>query len=69
MKQITMKHFQAEANNRFGEYKKWQFVCPQCKTVQTPEDLVNAGVQKEFVQMKAGFSCIGRFDKSKGCNW
>lgn len=47
------------------------FQCPHCKTLQSTQDLINAGAGKtpEDIDHYIGFSCIGRFDKSKGCDW
>jgi len=45
------------------------FVCPICKTEQSANQLIEAGVKRDEVPNYIGFSCIGRFDKSKGCNW
>lgn len=38
---------------------------------QSATDLIEAGAGANFdsVQGFLGFSCIGRFDTSKGCNW
>lgn len=70
MKVLKLEEFKALAVQRFGELThKWKFVCPHCKTAQSAEDLVSAGVKKEEVEKYVGFSCIGRFDETKGCNW
>lgn len=70
MKVISLEAFKAEATKRFGEdAKKWQFKCVKCGTTQSAEDLVAAGVPKEKVDRFIGFSCIGRWDKNKGCDW
>jgi len=59
-----------EAKVRFGEKARdWKFVCPACKTVQSIQDLLRAGVKKEDVDGYMAFSCIGRFTKDKGCDW
>ena len=47
------------------------FQCPRCRTLQSANDLIKAGAGKNINQVKRylGFSCIGRFDSSKGCSW
>ncbi|MFK0570831.1 VVA0879 family protein [Endozoicomonas sp.] len=49
----------------------YQFICPSCKTVQTAQDLIDAGAGETFdeVQKYLAFSCIGRFTEDKGCDW
>lgn len=70
MKTMTLEELKKVAKERFGEDgNKWAFVCPVCKTRQTAEDLLAAGVSKEDVSGKIGFSCIGRFTRDKGCDW
>lgn len=55
-------------------------VCPMCRTVQTGQDLIDAGAGATFdeVEKYLGFSCIGRFTGAptpriepdgKPCNW
>lgn len=50
----------------FGDVK---FVCPSCGTEQSMNDLIEAGVDPDKATNYVAFSCIGRFDESKGCNW
>ena len=70
MKKIKIDDFLKEAEVRFGKDRKdWKFICPRCKTPQSAADLVAAGVDKEKVNNYIGFSCIGRWDKNKGCDW
>jgi len=74
MVEIKLNDWLAEGKKRFGEdIKKWQFVCPACKTVQTPQDLLDAGVGGDDVDRYIAFSCIGRFTEgkkgTKGCDW
>lgn len=53
---------------RFGEdTKAWKVICPSCKTVQSVQDFNDAGISPASDYF--GFSCIGRFDDSKGCDW
>lgn len=47
------------------------FKCPRCGTLQSGQDLIDAGAGRDFdeVEKYVGFSCVGRFDPSKGCDW
>lgn len=71
IRKITHKDWNTEGKKRFGDdYKQWKFVCPKCKTVQTFQDLIDAGINEESGQGYLGFSCIGRFSAcEKGCDW
>jgi hypothetical protein len=70
MKKITRDEWLAEGEKRFGKDPlKWKFICPSCRTVQTPQDLVNCGVKKADLNKYLAFSCIGRFGSEKGCDW
>jgi hypothetical protein len=83
--QMTHSEFMQECARRFGEdARKWKFICPACRTVQTIEDLLNAGLPRNQVDGVVAFSCIGRLTGqsdegitaknnglpwTKGCNW
>ena len=72
MKIIKLKDFIAEGEKSFGkDRKKWQFICPSCKTKQSFEDFKNhTEVKSKDIQDYLGFSCIGRYTKEKiGCDW
>lgn len=59
-----------EGEKKFGERKRdWKFVCPKCNTVQTGQDFLDEGVDKDEVIDVLGFSCIGRYVEKKGCDW
>lgn len=47
------------------------FLCPNCGTLQSANDLIKSGAGKDFTEIAPylGFSCIGRWDNSKGCDW
>ena len=47
------------------------FRCPSCKTLQSAQDLIDAGAGKTMddVEKYLAFSCVGRWDKNKGCDW
>lgn len=55
-------------------------ICPMCRTVQTGQDLINAGVGATFddIEPYLGYSCLGRFTGAPmprpepdghPCNW
>ena len=47
------------------------FQCPRCKTIQSAQDLIDAGAGASMneVEKYVAFSCVGRFTKDKGCDW
>lgn len=47
------------------------FRCPRCKTLQSAQDLIDAGAGRNFneVEKYLAFSCVGRFTSEKGCDW
>jgi hypothetical protein len=59
----------------------YAFRCPICSTIQSAQDLVDAGAGPSFelVERYVGFSCVGRFtmggpfkrgsQPGNGCNW
>ncbi len=51
--------------------EEWKFRCPRCGTVQTAQDLIDAGAGDDFeaVEKYLAFSCVGRWDDNKGCDW
>ena len=71
VKQIKHSEFTQLCKKHWPSIMEVEFTCPHFKTVQTGNDLVKAGAGKDFneVQGYIGFSCIGRFDETKGCNW
>lgn len=81
MKQMTLDEFHA-AFRAQGAASREQIavVCPLCGTVQTAQDLIDAGAGKTFddVERYLGFSCVGRFTgkgsprkvpDGEACNW
>jgi len=70
MRETTHQNWIKEAIELYGnDPKQWKFICPVCKTVQTIQDFIDAGVGKETISKTIAFSCIGRFTKTKGCDW
>lgn len=47
------------------------FRCPRCETPQCADDLIDAGAGENIdeVEKYLGFSCVGRWNKEKGCDW
>ena len=69
-KVMTIENFRKEAIKRFGDdAREWEFICPNCKTKQRFLDFVDAGVPEDTISGFVGFSCIGRIDENKGCDW
>jgi len=68
IKIINKTDFVNLARQRFGhDKKKWQFICPNCGTVQTEEQFIEHGVTD--YESVVAFSCIGRYVDGIGCNW
>jgi hypothetical protein len=69
-RRLSVDEWNAEGVTRYGTpARKWKFVCPSCKTVQTGQDLMDAGLSKDDTIKYLAFSCIGRFVRGKGCDW
>lgn len=72
MKTMTLKEFfaamEAQGAKRIEDVT---FRCPRCKTLQSAQDLIDAGAGKSIdeVEKYLGFSCVGRWDDKKGCDW
>lgn len=47
------------------------FHCPRCKTLQSAQDLIDAGAGENMdaVEKYVAFSCVGRWSEEKGCDW
>lgn len=59
---IPVAEWRKKGSELFGEdMKQWRFVCPICKTPQTIQDFVNAGVHKEAAGSSIAQECIGRY--------
>lgn len=65
---LTADEFRSKAKE-MGGGRKAVFVCPNCKTPTTYNDYIDAGLEHDDAVNVLGFSCIGRFQKDKGCNW
>ena len=71
MHQMTLAEFHRIVLQQKVEPLYLQFVCPRCHTVQCADDFIKAGVGESFSEVEPylAFSCIGRWDESKGCDW
>lgn len=72
MKTVTMKEFHQTLRAQ-GQPRREDltFKCPRCGTVQSAQDLIDAGAGEDMdaVEKYTGFSCVGRWSDTKGCNW
>ena len=70
-KEMTLDDFISLAKSQGVPREKVTFQCPICKTLQSADDLVAAGAGQNFedVEKYLAFSCVGRFDGTKGCDW
>lgn len=69
---MTLEEFKHAIRNQGHErIEDSQFRCPRCGTIQSPQDLINAGAGATLddVDRYVAFSCVGRWDESKGCDW
>ncbi len=71
MKTMTVDEFREALKSQGVPIEEVTFQCPRCKTLQSANDLIKAGVGKNLdeVEKFIAFSCIGRWDKTKGCDW
>lgn len=64
MKRITLAELHALVKaQQVPRREDIAMVCPMCRTVQTAQDLIDAGAGADFdaVEKYLGFSCVGRF--------
>jgi len=71
MQTMTVEEFQASMKAQGVPFQDVKFVCPNCKTKQSANDLIKAGAGKDMDEVESvlAFSCIGRFDDKQGCDW
>lgn len=69
-REISLEQFQEEYKAQAATREDVVFVCPQCKTLQSGRDFIDAGIGDEMddLQFRLGTSCIGRFIQGKGCD-
>ena len=71
MKTMTLAEFEDVMKSQGVHIEDVTFECPRCRTLQSANDLIAAGAGKDLdaVEGYLAFSCIGRWDESKGCDW
>ena len=71
MQTMTVNEFEMALKTQEVPIEEVTFRCPMCKTLQSAKDLINAevGANLDEVEKYLAFSCVGRWDKNKGCNW
>ncbi len=71
MKTMTLDEFKGAIKSQGVPIVDVTFQCPRCKLLQSANDLIKAGAGKNMgeVEKYLGFSCVGRWDDSKGCDW
>ncbi len=70
MKTINLKEYKELVHSQDRKWEDVTYKCPRCNTLQSANDLVKAGCKNlEEAKKFIGFSCIGRLDKNKGCNY
>lgn len=69
---ITLDEFHAEIRAQgTSRLEDVTFKCPSCGMLQSAQDLIDAGAGANLdeVERYLAFSCVGRFDSTKGCDW
>lgn len=81
MKTITLEEYHSLLRAQGVPKNHLAMRCPACGTIQSGQDLIDAGAGKDFdsIEKYLGFSCLGRFTHHKeppkvkgtqeGCNW
>jgi hypothetical protein len=71
VKTVTLDEFQTAIKAQGVPIEHVALKCPICKTIQSGTDLIAAGAGNDFdaVEKYLGFSCVGRFTQSAGCDW
>jgi len=71
MIEMTMLEFTNAVKAQGVPLEQVTFRCPRCQTLQSANDLIEAGAGKSLdeVERYLAFSCVGRFSKEKGCDW
>ena len=71
MQTMTLEEFRSALKAQGVPIEQVKLICPKCKTAQSANDLIAAGAGRSFddVEKYLGFSCVGRFDETKGCDW
>ncbi len=72
MKTMTLEQFQAAIKAQgMKRVEDALFRCPHCDTVQSAQDLINAGAGNSMdeVEKYLAYSGVGRWSNDKGCAW
>lgn len=71
MKTMTLDEFTEAMKSQGVPIEDVTFECPRCRTLQSANDLIaaGAGATLDDVEKYLAFSCVGRFDETKGCDW
>jgi len=70
MKTVSWEEWKAEGVKLFGkDITDWRFKCPGCNNTQTMKEFINLGMDKAEAATRFYYSCIGRWDKSQGCDY
>ena len=71
MKTMTLEEYEAAIKAQGVPVEDVKFQCPRCKTLQSANDLIQAGAGKNLgeVEKYLAFSCVGRWDEAVGCDW
>lgn len=68
---MTLEQFHEAMRQQGVPIEQVTFKCPRCKTLQCAQDLIDARAGNTLAEVERylGFSCVGRFDPDKGCDW
>jgi hypothetical protein len=72
-KTVSIAAFHSKARGLFGKPSNWRFVCPNCSTSYSLQEMKDAGAPNPYAA--AGQECIGRYrtdeqtDKARGCQY
>lgn len=78
MKTLTDVEFHAACVEQANSFAETVVVCPVCKTPQSGQDFLDAGLRKDEAKSVMGYDCIGRYTGAEGprkkpdgkpCNW
>lgn len=81
MKVVTLEAFHAALKAQALPLQHVVFRCPVCGTLQSPQDLIDAGAGHDYdsVRRFIGYSCVGRWTgatttrrgpvEGQGCDW
>ncbi len=70
MKTLTKQEYIDVIRAQGVPFNQVKFICPRCKTAQCAQDFIDTNkFTVDEVDKYLGFSCIGRWDPNKGCDW